>query len=33
MKFDMDGNAVDSFGGGMFIWPHGIDVDNDGTCG
>ena len=26
-KFDPEGNAVLSFGGGMFIWPHGIDVD------
>ena len=31
VKFDMDGNTVDSFGGGMFIWPHGLDVDNDGN--
>ena len=31
VKFDMDGNTVESFGSGMFIWPHGIDVDNDGN--
>lgn len=31
MKFDLDGNLVDSFGSGMFIWPHGIHVDNDGN--
>ena len=31
VKFDMDGNTVDSFGGGMFIWPHGLDVDADGN--
>lgn len=31
LKFDLDGNVVESFGGGMFIWPHGIDVDNDGN--
>ena len=31
IKFDPDGNVVESFGGGMFIWPHGIDVDNDGN--
>ena len=31
IKFDMDGNVVESFGGGMFIWPHGIDVDPDGN--
>lgn len=31
IKFDQDGNVVESFGGGMFIWPHGIDVDKDGN--
>ena len=31
IKFDPEGNVVESFGGGMFIWPHGIDVDNDGN--
>lgn len=31
LKFDLDGNVVASFGGGMFIWPHGIDVDPDGN--
>lgn len=31
LKFDQEGNVVESFGGGMFIWPHGIDVDNDGN--
>lgn len=31
VKFAPDGNAVASFGGGMFIWPHGIDVDGDGN--
>ena len=31
VKFDLDGNVVESFGGGMFIWPHGIDVDSDGN--
>ncbi len=31
IKFDSEGNAVESFGGGMFIWPHGIDVDPDGN--
>ncbi len=31
LKFDADGNVVESFGGGMFIWPHGIDVDPDGN--
>ena len=31
LKFDQEGNVVESFGGGMFIWPHGIDVDKDGN--
>ena len=31
VEFDLEGNAVESFGGGMFIWPHGIDVDADGN--
>ena len=31
LKFDLDGNVVDSFGSGLFIWPHGIDVDPDGN--
>jgi DNA-binding beta-propeller fold protein YncE len=31
IKFGPDGRVVDSFGGGMFIWPHGIDVDRDGN--
>ena len=31
LKFDSAGNVVESFGGGMFIWPHGIDVDLDGN--
>ena len=31
IKFDADGNVAESFGGGLFIWPHGIDVDNDGN--
>ena len=31
IKFDLDGNVVESFGGGLFIWPHGIDVDPDGN--
>ena len=31
VKFAPDGTAVESFGGGMFIWPHGIDVDPDGN--
>ena len=31
LKFDAEGNVVESFGGGMFIWPHGIDIDEDGN--
>jgi len=29
LKFDAEGNVVESFGGGMFIWPHGIFIDDD----
>ncbi len=31
LKFDLNGNVVESFGGGMFIWPHGLDVDKAGN--
>jgi DNA-binding beta-propeller fold protein YncE len=31
LKFDLDGNVVQSFGGGLFVWPHGLDVDPDGN--
>ncbi len=31
LKFDQDGNVVESFGAGMFIWPHGIAVDSEGN--
>lgn len=31
LKFDQEGNVVESFGGGMFIWPHGIEVDQEGN--
>lgn len=31
VKFGPDGKVVKSFGGGMFIWPHGLDVDRDGN--
>jgi DNA-binding beta-propeller fold protein YncE len=31
VKFAPNGRAVESFGGGMFVWPHGIDVDNEGN--
>ena len=30
-KFDPEGNVAESFGSGMFIWPHGIDVDEHGN--
>jgi len=31
VQFAPDGKVVKSFGGGMFIWPHGIDVDREGN--
>lgn len=31
IKFAPDGTVAESFGGGLFIWPHGIDVDSDGN--
>ena len=32
VQFSLEtGEAVESFGGGMFIWPHGIDVAPDGS--
>src|SRR5688500_4239151 len=30
-KFDASGKHVRSFGGGMFVWPHGLHVDRDGN--
>ena len=30
-KFDESGKEITSFGGGMFVWPHGIHVDRDGN--
>jgi sugar lactone lactonase YvrE len=29
--FDQSGKEVRSFGGGMFVWPHGIHADRDGN--
>jgi DNA-binding beta-propeller fold protein YncE len=29
--FDANGKEVRSFGGGMFVWPHGIHVDKEGN--
>jgi DNA-binding beta-propeller fold protein YncE len=31
LKFSPEGKVVASFGSGMFIWPHGIDVGPDGN--
>jgi DNA-binding beta-propeller fold protein YncE len=31
LEFDAQGHVVESFGAGLFIWPHGIDVDADGN--
>ncbi len=31
MLFDADGKLLRSFGSGLFIWPHGIDVDSQGN--
>jgi len=30
-QFDLNGNILKQFGAGMFVWPHGIDVDDDGN--
>ena len=30
-QFDKMGNILQQFGAGMFVWPHGIDVDDDGN--
>src|SRR6187455_1566307 len=29
--FDESGKELTSFGGGLFVWPHGIHVDRDGN--
>ncbi|MDZ7643054.1 MAG: peptidyl-alpha-hydroxyglycine alpha-amidating lyase family protein [Woeseiaceae bacterium] len=29
LQFDRDGNLLQSFGAGKFVWPHGIFVDDD----
>jgi hypothetical protein len=31
VRFDANGNADRMFGGGEFIWPHGIEVDAEGN--
>ena len=31
LQFSPEGRVVKSFGGGLFIWPHGLDVDKEGN--
>ena len=31
LQFDLEGNLLQSFGAGMFVWPHGMHVDQDGN--
>ena len=31
LKFDANGNLVTSFGQGLMVFPHGIDVDHEGN--
>ena len=31
LKYDLDGNLIDSWGEGMFVWPHGFFLDSDGN--
>lgn len=31
LLFDRDGKFIKSFGAGLFVWPHGIEVDLDGN--
>ncbi|MEX1256307.1 MAG: peptidyl-alpha-hydroxyglycine alpha-amidating lyase family protein [Gemmatimonadota bacterium] len=30
LKLDLEGNLVDSFGAGLFSWPHGFFLDHEG---
>jgi sugar lactone lactonase YvrE len=30
LKFDPSGELVQSWGAGMFVWPHGLHIDRDG---
>ncbi|MCH2578474.1 MAG: hypothetical protein MK003_09000 [Pseudomonadales bacterium] len=30
-KLDLQGNTISSIGGGLFAWPHGFDMDEDGN--
>lgn len=31
VKLDPQGNVVQSFGGGLIVWPHGLTVDREGN--
>ncbi len=31
LQFDLEGNLLQSFGAGMFAWPHGMYVDREGN--
>ncbi|MFL2546750.1 MAG: peptidyl-alpha-hydroxyglycine alpha-amidating lyase family protein [Candidatus Rariloculaceae bacterium] len=31
LKFDPSGKHLMSFAAGMLVWPHGLDIDNDGN--
>src|SRR3954451_8271702 len=31
LEFDASGKALQSFGAGMFIFPHGLTIDKDGN--
>lgn len=31
LKLDLAGNVIKTFGGGLFIWPHGLEVDREGN--
>ncbi len=31
VKLDPEGNVVQSFGAGLILWPHGMDVDREGN--
>jgi len=31
VNFDQEGNVLTTFGGGLFVWPHGFHVDREGN--
>ena len=31
LRYDLSGRLVDSWGEGMFVWPHGFHIDGDGN--